>query len=127
MDEKKHNGKSTEQHIEKDDEMPDDGLLEFAILKPESLGLPFAVYVCTKSGRDHDVHVKFSHRPDFAIELTAIIGLRPEIQWLSGMRLNRKDFDLVRQWIELNYETIMAYWDGEVIYSADLLDAIRSL
>lgn len=39
--------------------------------------------------------------------------LRPTIRILKG-DMDRRDFDLLKKWIDLNFTTIMASWDEEI-------------
>ena len=41
--------------------------------------------------------------------------MRPTVEVVSGPQFGRRDLELVRQWIELNREAILAYWDGDLL------------
>ena len=43
------------------------------------------------------------------------MSVRPTIDVVTGPELDRRDLDLVRQWIELNRDAIIAYWDGDLL------------
>jgi hypothetical protein len=50
-------------------------------------------------------------RPD----RTASVSVRPAVEVVAGPEVDRLDLELVRQWIELNRETIIAYGNGDVL------------
>jgi hypothetical protein len=41
--------------------------------------------------------------------------VRPTIEIVAGPELDRGDMELVRQWIELNREAIIGYWNGDLL------------
>jgi Domain of unknown function (DUF4160) len=82
-------------------------------------GLPFAVYISEKQGR-HDVRVKV------AAQFVASVGLRPKVEIVEG-NLSTHDFDLVRQWIELNRDVIIGYWDRDIEDTGDAIALLKPL
>jgi hypothetical protein len=90
-------------------------------VQPADSGLPFVVYISEKQGR-HDVRVKVGKPPNF----TASVSVRPSVEVVAGALSNR-ELELVRQWIELNREVIVAHWDGQLASSRDVLNALKPL
>lgn len=95
---------------------PDD-LFEMANLSPSLPGLPMIVWI-SERGRDrHDVRVKVSlirgrrARPD----RTASVSLRSNVGIAAGPELEPGDLAPVREWVELNREAIIAYWNGDLL------------
>ncbi len=41
--------------------------------------------------------------------------------------MNASEFDLVRRWIEENMQVLVDYWNGDIEYTEDVLDAIKPL
>jgi hypothetical protein len=41
--------------------------------------------------------------------------VRPRVEIVAGPELERRDMELVRQWIELNRDVILAYWNGDLL------------
>jgi len=41
--------------------------------------------------------------------------VRPNVKIVAGPELDPRDLALVRQWIELNREAILAYWQGDLL------------
>lgn len=90
-------------------------------VQPGESGLPFVVYISEKQGRV-DVQVKVGKPPRF----TASGSVRPAVEVVAGTLSNR-ELDLMRQWIELNREVIIAHWEGEMASSLDVLSALKRL
>jgi Domain of unknown function (DUF4160) len=94
-----------------------DDLFEMANLSPALTGLPMIVWISERGHARHDARVKVSlvngrrARPD----RTASVSVRPTVEIVAGPELERRDLELVRQWIELNREAIMAYWNGDLL------------
>jgi len=91
---------------------------------PKDTGLPFFVWFSEKQGR-HDVRVKVAEGPR-AQPHVATLSVRSEVKILDG-DLNSRDFELVRQWIELNRDVIIGYWDRTIESTKDALEALQPL
>jgi hypothetical protein len=90
-------------------------------VQPNESGLPFVVYISEKQGR-HDVRVKVGKPPNF----TASVSVRPDIKVVAG-KLSERELALVRQWIELNRDVIIAHWEGKMASSRDVLNALKPI
>ena len=99
---------------------------EMANLRPERTGLPFVVFISQKGGARHDVRIKLARAAKVRPSEMYTVALRPAPRLIRG-RLNTQDFDLVRRWIELNMDVLVDYWNGDIEYTEDALDAIRPL
>jgi len=85
-----------------------------AKLFPQDTGLPMAVWITENDGYQHDVRVKVSKlrggkgawRHD-SVE----VGIRPEPKEIVTGSLSADDFKAVAEWIKLNRETIIDYWN----------------
>jgi hypothetical protein len=94
-------------------------------IRPELSGLPFIVWISEKGGARHDVRVKVSPGPRVR-EFAATISVRPQIEIIAG-ELSTENLRAVRAWIELNRETIIKYWNGEILYTDEALAALKPL
>lgn len=96
-----------------DDESQD--LYEMANLYPESTGLPMTVRVSPRGNARHDVRIKvnMTHGDRMDIANTAVVAVRPTPRILAG-QLSPADAQAVFQWISLNAEALLAYWDGQI-------------
>lgn len=99
----------------------EDDLCLMTNVYPADSGLPFVVYVSERQGR-HDVRVKVGKAPSF----DASVSVRPTVDVVAGS-LSGRDLELVRQWIELNRDIIIAHWEGQMPSSRDVLDALKPI
>ena len=95
---------------------PDD-LFEMANLSPTLTGLPMIVWISERGHARHDARVKVSvvHGRRARPDRTASVSVRPTVERVAGPELDRREIGLVRQWIDLNREAIIAYWNGDLL------------
>jgi hypothetical protein len=103
----------------------DQELFEMVNIRPEISGLPFIVWISEKGGARHDVRVKISPGPKVR-EFAATLSVRPKVEVLAG-EIAAQDLRLVRDWVELNRDTIIAYWNGDILYTDEALAALKPL
>jgi len=84
-------------------------------LSPRMTGLPMAVWVSPRGNARHDVRIKVntSHGNRMTIEDTAVVAVRPAPRVVAG-RLSPEDRLVVADWVRLNQEAIIAYWDNQL-------------
>jgi len=92
-------------------------LFEMANLSPAVTGLPMIVWISERGHVRHDARVKVSlvHGRRARPDRTASVPVRPTVDVVAGPDIDGRDLDLVRQWIELNRDTLIAYWDGDLL------------
>ena len=61
-----------------------------------------------------------------AAQFVASVGLRPKVEVVEG-NLSAQDFNLVRQWIELNRDVIIGYWDRDIEDTGDAIALLKPL
>ena len=85
-------------------------LFEMANLSPTLTGLPMIVWISERGRARHDARVKVSlvHGRRTPPDRTASVSVRPAVKIVAGPEIDRRDLELVRQWIELNREAIIA-------------------
>jgi hypothetical protein len=91
-------------------------LTEMVNLPAKRTGLPMMVY-CSPDNAGHDMRVKvmLDHAQTWIEEKSTSVALRPNIHMAPNHpKLPTKDFRLVKQWIELNQQTIVDYWEGRL-------------
>lgn len=103
----------------------DDDLFRLSDVRPEISGLPFIVWISEKGGARHDVRVKVSPGPRVR-ECSATVSVRPVVEVLAG-EITPRDLRLVADWIELNRDTIIRYWNGDILYTDEALAALQPL
>ena len=99
---------------------------EMANLRPERAGLPFVVFISQRGGARHDVRVKVAGVPRVRPSETVTVALHPSVRVVRG-RLDPRDLALLRQWIELNEQVLIDYWNGVIGYTEDALNALRPI
>src|SRR3954452_11655838 len=97
------------------------------IFTPRMTALPMSVWVSPRGNARHDVRIKvnMTHGRQMSIDNTAVVALRPVPRVVAG-RLSPDDRRLVYDWIGLNYEVILAYWNEE-IETDELIDRLKRL
>ena len=99
---------------------------EMANLRPERTGLPFVVIISQKGGARHDVRVKIARTPKVRPAEMVTVALRPSVRVVRG-RLDPRELDLLRHWLEINEQVIVDYWNGKIEYTEDALGALRPI
>ena len=84
-------------------------------LSPRMTGLPMAVWVSPRGNARHDarIRVNTTHGNRMTIHDTAVVAVRPAPRVIAG-RLSPEDQRIVAEWISLNYEAIIGYWDSRI-------------
>lgn len=93
-------------------------------VQPDESGLPFVVYISERQG-PHDVRVKIAADAK-APPFVASVSVRPTVEIVAG-KLSNRDLELVRQWIELNRQVIIDHWEGQILSSRQVLNALKPL
>ena len=96
---------------------PAEDLFEMANLSPGLTGLPMVVWISERGGARHDARVKVSlvHGRRARPDLTTSVSVRPDVRVVAGPALDPHDLALVRRWVELNRDALIAYWDGDLL------------
>ena len=90
-------------------------LFEMANLYPDTTGLPMTVWVSPRGNARHDVRVKvnMTHGNQMNIANTAAVGVRPAPHMITGL-LSPVDAQAVFQWVAMNTDILVEYWDGRI-------------
>jgi hypothetical protein len=92
-----------------------DELFEMANLFPRTTGLPMTVWVSPRGNARHDVRVKvnMTHGNQMTVSNTAVVGVRPTPHIIAG-QLSPDDQRAVLEWVSLNADALVAYWEGRI-------------
>jgi len=101
------------------------GLFEMANLSPKRTGLPFVVWISPKGGAPHDVRIKVSQGPKVHSSDLISVAIRPDVHVVGGGKLSASDLAILDQWIQLNRDVLIRYWDGDIEYTEDAIAALR--
>jgi hypothetical protein len=116
---------STGMRLTFEDPMSEAGFF-LANLGSQTTGLSFVVWIGIGSGFQHDVYVWISKtlKPDWS-ELVSV-AIRPEVHVVEG-NLSASDLAVLKNWVELNREVLVKYWDGDIVYTEEAINAIRQI
>ena len=107
-------------------EPEDDALFELANLSPQRTGLPFVVWISPKAGAPNDVRVKVSEGPKVHRSELISVAIRPDVRVVAG-EMSAHDLAILREWVELNRDVIIKYWDGDIEYTEDAIAALKPI
>jgi hypothetical protein len=96
---------------------------EMANLRPKTTGLPFVVWVSQKAGAPHDIRVKVARTAKVIPSQMSVYGVRP-FAHLEGPGLSPGDEKLLANWLATNQGVLVAFWDGDIEYTEDLIEKI---
>jgi hypothetical protein len=96
---------------------------EMANLRPERTGLPFVIFISQNGGACHDVRVKLAPGAKVRPSEMVTVAIRPAVRIVRG-DLNARDLALLTRWIELNRDTLVKYWEGDIEYTEDVMEAL---
>jgi hypothetical protein len=73
------------------------------------------VWVSPRGNARHDIRIKvnMTHGDRMDITNTAVVAVRPTPRILAG-QLSPADEQAVFQWITLNSEPLVSYWEGQI-------------
>ena len=97
-----------------------------ANLRQKTTGLPFIVFISQRVGARHDVRVEVSPEPRVRLDQLGSYGVRP-FEHKDGPALNAQQSRLLGQWVALNEQVLVAYWNGELAFTEDAIDRLRSI
>jgi hypothetical protein len=95
-----------------------------ANLRPDRTGLPFVVFISQKGGARHDVRIKLARTAKVRASEMITVAVRPAPRLIRG-KMNRSEFELISSWIELNRSVLVDYWNGDIEYTEDALNALH--
>src|SRR5436190_16268618 len=99
---------------------------EITNLRPERTGLPCVVFISQRGGARHDFRVNVARAPRVRPSEMVTVALRPSVRVVRG-RLDPHDLDLLRQWLDINEQVLVDYWNGVIGYTEDALSALRPI
>jgi hypothetical protein len=108
------------------DEGAGQALFEMANLRPERTGLPFVVFISQKGGARHDVRVKIARGAKVRPSEMVAVAVRPKPRVIRGA-LDPDDLARLAEWIDLNKDVLIDYWNGDIEYTEDAVSALKPL
>jgi hypothetical protein len=113
--------------IDSDVRVEPEDLFEMANLYPSTTGLPMTVWLSPRGNADHDVRVRVNRTDGDQLDIanTADVAVRPTPCVIAG-QLSPAGAQEVFQWISLNTNALVAYWEGQ-IDTAELCQMLKPL
>jgi len=97
-----------------------------ANLRPERTGLPLVVFISQKGGARHDIRVKVARGAKVRASEMTTVAVRPTVRVIRGA-LDPGDLARLAEWIELNRDVLVDYWNGNIEYTEDAINALKPL
>jgi hypothetical protein len=101
----------------------------WANLSPKSTGLSLVVWIAGfwpwKGMSAPRVKVARSRKARWSDLI--LVAIRPDVRVVGRGTLSASDLAQLRRWVGLNRDVIIRYWDGDIEYTQDALDALKSI
>ncbi len=94
-----------------DDHSAADEFWRMSNLYPEQTGLPFILWISVGQGARHGPRVKVARTLSDLPQNMASVSITEPVMVHSGPALSNKEQAQLREWIELNRETLLDYWN----------------
>ena len=102
---------------------PEDGF-DMAILPSRETGLPFVVFILQDIGIIPEVRIEIARSHRVWRSQTVKVAIRPTVRLQDGY-LEARELELLTRWIDLNRDSLLKYWDGEIESTADVLQVLK--
>lgn len=97
-----------------------------ANLRRKTTGLPFIVFISQKDEARHAARVKVSPDPRVRADEMSSYSISP-FEWKEGSRLSNAEEKLLGRWIDVNSRVLLRYWNGEIEYTEDAIEQLKSV
>ena len=104
---------------------PEEGF-DMAILPPRETGLPFVVFILQDIGIIPEVRIEIARSHRVWRSQTVKVAIRPTVRLQDGY-LEARELELLTRWIDLNRDSLLKYWDGEIESTTDVLQVLRPI
>ena len=96
-------------------------------LSPRMTGLPMSIWVSPRGNARHDVRIKvnMTHGRQTNIDNIAVVAVRPSPRVVAG-RLSGDDQRAVAEWIALNDQAVIDFWDDK-LDTDQFLESLKKL
>jgi Domain of unknown function (DUF4160) len=99
---------------------------DVTILPPRNTGLPFVVYISQNTGVVPYVRIEIVRKPRMSRSDTVKVAIIPTTRLMAGY-LSSQELALVTRWVDLNRDTLIKYWDGEIAYTEDVFPVLKAV
>ena len=88
--------------------------------RPERTGLTFIVFISQRDDARHAARVKVAPAPRVKTDDMGSYSVEP-FAYRAGLRLASSEERRLEQWIVVNRDVLLGYWDGAIEYTEDAL------
>ncbi|CAN5319370.1 hypothetical protein BH09PSE1_BH09PSE1_01340 [soil metagenome] len=105
----------------------EEDFFDMANLRPKTTGLPMTIWVRHRGHARHDARVKVCRALGDKIDVDdmAVVGICPQPALIEGA-LDAASLKVVQQWIVLNSDVLIGYWEGE-LDTAEMLQSLQKI
>ena len=104
---------------------PEEGF-DMTILPARETGLPFVVFILQDIGIIPEVRIEIAHSHRVLRSETVKVAIRPTVRLKDGY-LDARELALLTRWVDLNRDSLLKYWDGEIESTADVLQVLKPI
>ena len=106
-------------------EEPEDGF-DVTSLSPRQTGLPFVVFILQDIGVVPDIRVEVAVSLKVRRSDRVKVAIRPTVRVTSG-QLDAHELELLTRWVDLNRDTLIKYWDGDIEYTDQVFSVLKPI
>ncbi len=104
--------------------IPAEELFEMATLGPRTTGVNARLWVSQEMGKRHKPRLKI--QMEHGSEMVPVSILEPVLQ-LAGAPLPAPVLKDVSQFIQLNRDALLAYWNGDIFDTKEFIDQLKPI
>jgi hypothetical protein len=111
-------------------EAQEDDLFTMSNLRWDLTGLPenMVVWISPRADNRHDARVKVSRGSKYRKDQVVSVSLRPTVEVKGGLwKFSAKDFERLKEWITLNRQALVDYWEERIEYDDDVKALLKKL
>lgn len=95
-------------------------------LRTKDTGLPFIVFISQRDDARHAARVKWSLTPRVTFSEMGSYSVEP-FEHKAGERLPHPEEMKLKLWVGLNKDVLLGYWDGDIEYTQDAIERLKSI
>ena len=107
------------------DQEPLDGF-DMTVLSPKDTGVPLFIYILQDRGFITEIRIEVAHSTKGSRAETVKVAIQPTVHVTRG-HLAVNELAVLAQWIELNRNTLIQYWSGEIEYTEEVLRVLKPM
>ena len=103
-------------------------LWEMANLSPIETGIDgYIIFASTGNGVKHGPRIKICKGNKWKNGENVTIPITGMPRIIGDIDISQDDFAKIMKWVDINRETLMKYWNGDIMYTSDFLKALTPI